>query len=170
MKNSAKAEKRSQTIHPYRGLALATLVIPVGIVAWIFLWQYGFIASIIAWGMAAGAVWLYQFGAAQAITKAVAPAIIAIILIGVVLAFLGGMVSDGWAVYQSEDIGGTGSITSPDFLSFLAANLAEPELWKSYTGDILISLAFAALGAGGVVYNLYAKKPTANKEDPSTDS
>ena len=160
MKTATK--QSSHDAHPRRGLALALLVIPLGVATWVFLWQYGFIASVVAWGIAAGAVWLYQLGASQGVTKAVVPYILAIILLGVVIAFLSGMVSDGWAAYNTEEIRGTGSLFSADFVSFFASNLSSAELWQGYSVDILISLVFTALGAGGVIYNLYAKNNRTN--------
>lgn len=162
MKNKRAVKQNSKPTHPRRGITLSLLVVPFGVVAWVVLWQFGFIASVVAWGIAAGAVWLYKLGAAQNVTKAVAPYIMAIILLGVVLAFLGGMVSDAWAAYTSKEIGGTGGFFSADFMSFVTANLTNGELWQSYAVDILISLAFTALGAGGVIYNLY-REPSKDK-------
>lgn len=158
MDTKSKVAKKSQVTHPRRGLALALLVVPIGVAMWVFLWQFGFIASVVAWGIAAGAVWLYRQGASQDVTKAVAPYVLAIIFLGVIAAFLGGMTSDAWAAYNTEEIGGTGSIFSADFISFFTSNLASAELWQGYIVDILISLGFAVLGAGGVIYGLYAKK------------
>lgn len=157
MKSKAKSKQETQAVHPRRGVVLALLVIPLGIAAWVFLWQFGFIASVVAWGVAAGAVWLYQLGAAQQVTKAVAPYILGVILAGVILAFLGGMASDAWIAYGTEEIGGTEGFLSADFVSFFLGNLTSAELWQSYTVDILITLAFTALGAGGVVRGLFIK-------------
>ena len=96
MSNKTTTTRNTKPIHPRRGLALALLAIPAGVTAWVLLWQFGFIASVVAWGIAAGAAWLYRIGASQDVTKAAAPYIITIILLGVILAFLGGIVSDAF--------------------------------------------------------------------------
>ncbi len=67
--------------------------------------------------------------------------------------------SDAWSAY-STNLGGTEGILSGDFLGFYIANLANVELWQGYTVDLLISIAFAALGAGGVIRDLYMHKST----------
>lgn len=126
--------------HPRRGVVAALLIIPVGVVAWTLLWQFGFIASVVAWGIAAGALWLYSFGAKSEVTKEIVPYLVGIILLGVVLAFLGGMASDAWSAYTSAEIGGEGGMFSGDFISFFAANLGSAELWQSYAVDIAIAL------------------------------
>lgn len=157
------ANQKKNPTHPRKGLAVAALVIPVGIAAWVFLWQYGFIASVVAWGIAAGAVWLYKKASQGEVTRAVAPYLLGLILLGVILAFLGGMVSDAWAAYR--ELGGTEGFFSGEFSTFVTDNMASAELWQSYTVDILISLAFAVLGAGGIILDLFkGKSPVKNKD------
>lgn len=146
--NMAKSNNQS------RGLLAALLAIPLGILIWVFLWQYGFIASIAAFAIAYVAVWLYNWGSGSEVTKSVAPYLMGIIVLGVILAFLSGMVSDAWAAYTTE-LEGKEGFFSADFWILFADNLTRADLWGSYTMDIVISIAFAALGAGGVIFNLY---------------
>lgn len=142
-----KANKR-------RGLLLASLVIPVGAVAWVILWQWGFIASVVSFGMAFGAVWLYQKGAHEKAGRDVAVWLLGIILIGVIVAFLSGMASDAWYAYTT-DLKGTQGFFSADFWDMFISNLLTVDLWSQYVTDLLISVVFAALGAGGVIRDLF---------------
>lgn len=158
-----KEFKKQPTINSGRGKLLALLVIPLGIAAWLFLWQFGFIASVVAWGIAWGAVWLYTKGSGQEVTRAVAPYIIGVIILGVVLAFLSGMISDLWYAYTTE-MNGTQSFFSAEFMGMAWENLIWWDFVSSYMIDMLISLAFAALGAGGIIYGLYKSDATDSKE------
>ncbi|MEO7016604.1 MAG: hypothetical protein ABI130_05820 [Leifsonia sp.] len=45
-----------------RGIALSLLVMPVGVVLWVLIWNVGFIASIVSYGVAFAEVWLYRSG------------------------------------------------------------------------------------------------------------
>lgn len=149
--------KKAVSTHPRRGLLLSVLVIPVGIAAWAFLWQFGFIASVVSWGIAAGAVWLYKYGSHGEVTKATLPWLLAIILIATILAFLSGIVSDLWSAYVTE-IHGEIVFLSTDFWAVVWANLTYGEFLTQYIPDFLISVAFSVLGAGGTVYGLFRQK------------
>lgn len=160
-----KAKKTKSLPKPNikKGILYSLLVIPVGIAAWLFLWQYGFIASVVAWGIAWGAVWLYNWGSGREVTKDAAPYIIAVILLGVVLAFLSGMVSDIWGAYTTE-LGGKEGFFSEDFLATVWSNLIWWDFLSSYMIDLLISIAFAVLGAGGIIYSLYVSDKPGKKK------
>jgi hypothetical protein len=161
MQTKAKAKLESIQAAPAnmkRGLLFASAVTPAGIIAWVVLWQMGFIASLVAFGVAYGATWLYKKGSGeQKISKAAYP-LLALIIATIVLAFLAGMISDGWSVYSSD---GHGDFWSADFWSFIAANFSSGDLWSQYLGDIFMSLVFGAIGAGGVIMEL-ARKQNSN--------
>jgi hypothetical protein len=163
-----KAKKTKSLPKPniLRGVLYSLLVIPAGVAAWLLLWQYGFIASVVAWGIAWGAAWLYSWGSGREVTKEAAPYIIAVILISVILAFFSGMVSDIWGAYTTE-LGGKEGFFSEDFLATVWSNLIWWDYLSGYMMDLLISIVFAALGAGGIIYNLYTsdqtKKPSKKK-------
>lgn len=135
------------------GRLLSLLIIPVGILAWVLLWKAGFIASIAAFGIAYGALWLFQLGAKTQPTRSDAYFLVGVILVGVILSFLGGMVSDAWTAW-SEEFSESTSFFSGDFWSFVIDNFSSSELWGAYTTDILLSLLFVALGTGGMIKDL----------------
>lgn len=146
-----------------RGLLLASLVIPAGVALWVLLWQFGFIASIVAFGISYGAIWLYEKGAKAPVTKSVAPALLAIMAAAVILAFLGGIVSDAWYAYVNE-LDGKQGFFSADFWMMVADNLTRAELWSIYAVDIVISVVFAAFGAWGVVMGLLRDDTAVSKK------
>lgn len=163
-----KESKERTTVNSGRGKLLSLLVIPLGIAAWLFLWQFGFIASVVAWGIAWGAVWLYSYGSGEEVNRAVAPYIVGVIVFGVVASFLSGMLSDLWYAYTTE-MNGTQGFFSAEFLGMAWENLIWWDFVSSYIIDMLISLAFAALGAGGIIYGLY-KSDNSSKESKDTKS
>ena len=71
---------------------------------------------------------------------------------------MGGVVSDGWYAWRNE-FDETAGFFSADFWSFMGANLFNGELWGSYVIDIVLAVAFAALGAGGLIKDLLAPAP-----------
>lgn len=158
-----EVQERHKPVNTKKGLLLASIVAPVGIAAWVILWQMGFIASIVAFGVAYGAVWLYKKGSGDdKVQKAVLP-LLAIILVTVILAFLAGVVSDGWYAYTTK-FEGTESFWSAEFWGFIGDNFANADLWSQYVGDIVISIAFAALGAGSIVMELVTNRSKSQKQ------
>lgn len=155
----------TQNSYVTRGRLLSLLVIPAGIALWVLLWKAGFMASLVSFGIAYGALWLFQFGAKMQPTRSDAYFLIGVILAGVILSFLGGMVSDAWVAW-SEEFGETSSFFSGEFWSFVMDNFSSSELWGAYMIDILLSLLFAALGTGGMIKDLLSP---ASDEKLATD-
>ncbi|HEY2644138.1 MAG TPA: hypothetical protein VGI56_10345 [Galbitalea sp.] len=129
-----------------RGALLALLVIPVGIVVYCAIASIGFIASIVSFGVAFGAFWLYQRGAGGVMTRAGAWVITAIVAATVLLSLyvsflwefaIAGAKADGtdaWTFLQSPNYWRDFNYSLPDNLS----NMTLP---------IILTLAFAALGS-----------------------
>ncbi len=148
-----------------RGITLAWLSIPVGVVVWDLLWNYGFMASIVSYGIAYVAIKLYQMGAGAPPDRSAAKTLLAIIAIGVVLSFMSGMAMDAHLSY-AEDTPATAlqAYTSSDFWSFFLGNLAYADIWGSYFVDILIAVAFAFLGCFGIVRDLLQPQAQTNSK------
>lgn len=145
-----------------RGRLLALLVIPVGVALWILLWSWGFMSALVAFAIAYGAIWLFKLGAKTQPSRTDVYYLLAVIAVGVVAAFLGGMISDAWNVWSTEVASGA-EFFGVDFWSFVGQNITNGDLWKSYMTDILIAIVFAALGAGVLVKDLLQ----ANRDDTS---
>ncbi|MBO1738928.1 hypothetical protein [Leifsonia sp. TF02-11] len=147
----AAAMPGTATMAPYsegervgRGIALALLVIPVGVVVWTLLWQIGFIASIVSWGVAIAAIWLYRRGSKARVTPAAAGGIIAIVVVTVVLSLLAGMFTD---LVSAIQVPLQDAITDPKVWGLFVDNLlSNGEMWQAYLPQVLIALVFAFLG------------------------
>ncbi|MFF1632876.1 hypothetical protein [Leifsonia sp. NPDC058248] len=127
-----------------RGIALALLVVPVGVVAWTLLWNVGFIASIVSYGVAFAAVRLYRLGSRARVTRASFWAILAIIVVTVVLSLLAGIFTDA---VRFVGIPLMQALTEPRFWNEYWSNVfTNPDLWSAYLPQILLALAFATLG------------------------
>lgn len=156
-----------------KGVLYALIAPVLGVIAWLILWQFGFLAAAVAWLIAALTIYFYRLGAG-AVSRRSVPAIIGIIAFGVVAAFLSGMVYDALPSYL-EEIGGTatGALLSLDFWLFFGINLLYPELWTSYLLDILISVAFAVLGSYGTIKQLLhetkAPAPQTTAAEPASE-
>lgn len=155
-----KTVKKSAPSHPRRGLVYALLAIPLGIAAWLFLWQFGFIASVVAWGIAAGALWFYKLGSKSEVSHAAAPWLIAIILFAVFAAFVSGLVADLWkfAVNDAGEYGDQPVFWSNDFWTYVWDNITYWDFLVQYWLEFIFALVFAALGAGNVLWDLFKKK------------
>jgi len=139
-----------------KGVLVSLAVIPVGVALWVVLWNFGFIASLVSFGIAYGALWLYTLVSSnQQPTRRDAFLLLGVILLGVVLSFLAGMISDAWSVY-TEFVDGA-QFFSADFWSFTMEGLSNPDVWSDYMVDMLISLVFAALGTGALIRGLFAR-------------
>lgn len=149
------------------GRLFSLLVIPAGVALWVLLWNWGFMASIVAFAIAYGAIWLYQAGAKTKPARKDVAFLISVIVVGVVASFLGGMVSDGWYAW-TEEFSETTGFFSGEFLSFIGANFTSGELWGAYVVDILIAVVFAALGAGVLIRDLL--KPEEQEKTPQQTS
>lgn len=127
-----------------RGVALSLLVIPLGAVAWIILWNMGFIASIVSFGIAAGAVALYRAGSTHPVNRTAFWALVVVILVAVVVSFFAGVAAD-IARFLEMDAGT--AVMSGEFWDTYWINISDnPDMWNSYGNDILLSLLFTGLG------------------------
>lgn len=165
-KNTDNSKKVATPAQRKNGLLLALLAIPFGIIAGDILWAFGFIASIVSYGIAWSAIKLYTKGAGAAPDKTAAKALLGIILVGIVLSFLGGMAMDTQLAYSDEThASAIQAFTSLDFWNFYFSNFPHAEMWGGYFGDIILTVIFAALGCYSTVRDLFIAKPV---EEAST--
>lgn len=134
-----------------RGLLLALVVIPVGVIVWVLLWQAGFIASIVSFGVAYGATYLYRLGSGgtRIVTSAVW-GIVAIVVVTLVLSLLGGIAYElvheagaGWAV-----------LTEPGFWDVFGRVIVDPHVWSQLGTTVALAVVFTALGCFRTILRL----------------
>jgi hypothetical protein len=134
----------------------ALAAVPLGLIAWLVLWDLGWMASVAAFIAAAGAARLYVLGTGGIISRRGAWVVVALTVVTVLLSFLGSMLIDA-----AKYLGGG----SPLFMlaeaqtwDLLGFNLAtNRELVDSYAGDFLIALLFSALGCFFTLRQLFAQ-------------
>ncbi|HEY4224836.1 MAG TPA: hypothetical protein VGM70_03395 [Pseudolysinimonas sp.] len=121
-----------------RGVIFALIALPVGVVAWDILWGIGFVASIVAFGVAYFASRLYRFGSGGRVSRNGAIAIAVITIGTLVIAFISGFAVD--IVGEYSRVTGASipeSLVSGRFWGIVFASMT--------TGQALISLLLAAL-------------------------
>jgi len=150
-----------------RGALVALVVVPLGVAAWLLVWSLGFIASIVAFGVAIAALWLYRLGARGPISRAGAFVVTGITALTLVLAFFAGIVLDAVRVVADETGLGWGEIlTRSEFWSWFGEVL--PPALGDYTGDILLALLFGALGCFTVLRSAFRQaKPVPPADAPA---
>lgn len=135
-----------------RGLALSLLVIPLGAVAWVILWKMGFIASIVSFGIAAGAVALYRAGSGHPVNRTAFWALMAVIVAAVTVSFFSGLAADIATFLQLDP--GTAA-TSEEFWDTYWLNVTNnSRMWETHSTDIAMTLLFTALGCFSVIRRL----------------
>lgn len=148
-----------------RGVLLALLAIPLGMILWVIIWRMGYIASIASLAAAAAAVWLYRVGSRGKTPDRKAAALIVIIIVAaVVLSFIAGVVSDG-VTYLVDTAGlGFGEALSVA----LQTTFMTPLIRESYMSDLGLAALFGAIGAGWAVVSLFRNpQPTDTDESNS---
>lgn len=128
-----------------RGALFALATIPVGVAAWVVLWGFGFIASIVAALVAFLAVRLYVLGAGR-LSRTGALVVLAVTVVTLTLAFVGGIAWDAaTAVSEDGSISAWDAVTDPGFWSWFWSIL--PEVLPDYGADIAWAAGFGALGS-----------------------
>ena len=130
-----------------RGLIFALVVLPVGIVAWDILWSVGFVASIVAFGVAWAAVRLYRIGSGGRITRTGAIAVTAITIATLVLAYVSGFVVDVVQALVKQGASVTEALAYPPFWGYVGQAMTAPSALVS----LLLAAVFGALGCVSVL-------------------
>lgn len=133
-----------------RGILFSLAAIPLGMAASVLIWKLGFIASITSFLIAGVAGWLYVRGAGAAPRKGWLP-LLAVIVGGVAASFFAIVAADLVEAYNTPEGQAAGY---PSVVEFVSANLFYGEVLKSYGTDLVMFLAFAALGVFGTVRRL----------------
>ncbi|WP_255769145.1 hypothetical protein [Pseudarthrobacter sulfonivorans] len=138
-----------------RGALFAMAVVPVGVAAWLVLWNMGWMASIVAFIAATLAARLYVLGTGGMISRRGAWVVTAVTLGTVLLSFWGGMLLDA-----AKYLGGGSPLTmltDAGTWDLLLYNLStNRDLVDGYAGDFLVALLFSALGCFFTLRQLFA--------------
>lgn len=141
-----------------RGALLALLTIPVGVAAWVVLWGFGFIASIVAAGVAFLSLRLYLWGASR-ISRVGALVVLAVTVVTLLLAFFGGIVFDAArGIGEVSGLGTWGALMHEEFWPTFAELL--PEAFPAYLPDLGWALGFGALGSFATLRSAFAAAAT----------
>ncbi len=155
-----------------RGLLFALAAIPLGIVIWVVIWELGYVASLASFVIAGAALWLYEKGAGAEPSRKAGVGLVGIFIGGVVLAFLAGMVVDGWMYYNGKDgqqLGSSVELSTGQKLQYIVEDMQQPKLWEGYSNDILLTLLFTAIGGGYIVLTLFKNPKSANQDKAATN-
>src|SRR3954449_10410222 len=110
-----------------RGVIFALIALPAGVIVWDILWGFGFIASIVAFGVAYLAVRLYRFGSGGRVSRNGAIAV-AIITIGtLIIAVISGFAVKIVGLYAEQF--GTSvpeALVAPRFWNIVFAAMTSP--------------------------------------------
>ncbi len=131
-----------------RGVAFAVIALPLGIIAWDLLWSVGFIASIVALGVAYLALRLYRVGSGGPIGRPGAIAVTVVTIVTLVLAFISGFAFDMVGLYSSQH--GTSvpeTLVTPGFWASVFASMASGQNAISF----LLAGVFGLLGCFGIL-------------------
>jgi len=139
-----------------RGAVFSLAIIPLGVIAWLVLWDLGWIASVVAFMAAAGAARLYVLGTGGTISRGGVWVVVGVTTVTVLASFLGSMLIDA-----AKFLGGASPLTmlaDAQTWDLLAYNLAtNRELVDGYAGDFLLALLFSALGCFFTLRKLFAQ-------------
>ncbi|WBU37620.1 hypothetical protein [Homoserinibacter sp. YIM 151385] len=135
-----------------RGTLLALLAIPAGIIVWTIIWSFGFIASIVAFGVAAVAVWLYRRGSGGRVSVGGAVRVTVITVVTLLLAFIAGLASDLLPLYTSQNgITAVQALTDSTFWTILVRAVTSPSTIGSVGVQLGMALLFGLLGCFGIL-------------------
>jgi hypothetical protein len=150
-----------------RGVIFALLVLPVGVVAWDILWSFGFVASIVAFGVAYLAVRLYRFGSGGRVTRSGAIAIAVITIGTLIIAFISGFAV--LLIGEYSRISGQSipeALVSSRFWGIVFAAMADPQSLIS----LLLAAVFGALGCFNVLRGAFRQATVPTTAQPTADA
>lgn len=150
-----------------RGTVVALLTIPAGVIVWTLVWSIGFIASIITFGVAILATFLYRLGSGGTISRAGAIRITIITLVTVALSIIAGLVADvAIGISQVANVSPIEALSNPAFGEVFATYLSTGggNLYFS----LIIAVVFGILGCFSILRGAFAATaaPAAAQPDP----
>jgi hypothetical protein len=145
-----------------RGLLLSLLAIPAGILVFVLIWNLGFIASIVGFGVAFAAFFLYRLGSGGRVSMRGAIVIALVTVVTLVLAFIAAEVfTVAGEIARVNDVPVTEVLTTPELLGFVVNVLTSPEVAGALAGDAVMTLLFGAIGCFAVLRGAFREAKAA---------
>ncbi len=132
-----------------RGTVAALGVIPIGIIAYVALYQFGFVASVVGFGVAWLAAFFYQQGSGQRIMDRTAAVRIAVITLATIVVAIAAAIVWDVAGYWADQSGAStvAVLFTGDFWDYFVYDLSDWEYFSPYLPDIGIGLLFGIIGS-----------------------
>lgn len=136
-----------------RGALFALPALPIGVVLWLVIWNFGWMSSLVTFAAAAMAARFYVMGAGGLSRKGVW-VIAGITAATAILSFVAGVWLDAAKYINSQPLS---LITSSEPWDLMNYNLANnPNFVKGYMGDFFMALLFGALGCFFTLRRMFA--------------
>ena len=130
-----------------RGTVFALVAAPVGIVVWIIVWSFGFIVSIVGFGVAWLALFLYRFGSGGIVSRTGAIRVAIITVVTLLVAIYAGLIADGVSGFsQASGLSAIETLTSSQFWPAFNSLIADPAVWAEIVPSVGLALLFGVLG------------------------
>ncbi len=137
-----------------RGAIFALAALPLGIIVWMIIWNFGWMTSFVTFGVAALAARLYVLGTGGTLSRKGVWIVASITAATALLAFLGGVWLDAVSYIGGSPLA---MALDPEPWDLMAYNLqTNPDFVKGYAGDFLMALLFGALGCFFTLRALFA--------------
>jgi hypothetical protein len=135
-----------------RGTAFALIALPLGVLAWVLVWSFGIIASIVAFVVAVAAAFFYRRGSGGRIGRIGGWTITGVTAVTLFVAWFAGLALDV-VRYISDESGMSwiDSFSHPAFAEYFGLYSSAPDL----VGDALLTVLFGALGAFSVLRSVF---------------
>lgn len=139
-----------------RGTVLALVIIPLGVVAWVAIWNLGYVAGIVGYGIAVGALFLYRFGSGGFVSRGGAVRVLLVTLATVLIALFASVVSDVVNVIASASgMSAIETFTHESFWPTFQALVADEGVIAGYAPQFAIGLGLALLGSFSTLRNAF---------------
>ncbi|UKA49810.1 hypothetical protein LFT48_20670 [Arthrobacter sp. FW305-123] len=137
-----------------RGTLFALAALPIGVILWMILWNFGWMTSLVTYAAAFMAAKFYVVGAGALSRKGVW--MVAVVTAATALvSFLGGVWLDAVKFLGREPLA---MVMSSEPWALMADNFAyNPDFIGGYIGDFLLALLFGALGCFFTLRQLFAE-------------
>ncbi len=145
-----------------RGLLLSLLAVPAGILVFVLIWNLGFIASIVGFGVAFAAFFLYRLGSGGRVSMRGAVVVALVTVVTLVLAFIAAEVfTVAGEIARVNQVSVPEVLTSPELSGFVVQILTSPEVAGALVGDAAMTLLFGAIGCFTVLRGAFREAKAA---------